>query len=162
MWLINSTANPKTSSAKNAVSIGSIHGDSFSRIDSSRRRFLHLTTNSAPSPTTPTMTITKPNSETDSQKLSDDESRKLIDDFYRRHELLQIAPVIIMVIYAIIRFVKLTRFSPPLQFNGSGARWSCRSSLSLRRTSESVARVSSRTPSSWLATSFSSSATRFS
>ncbi len=67
---------------------------------------------STPSPATPTQTKPKPHSPTDSQKLSEDVSGKAIDDAYRRYERLQMARVIVLANYAILRLVKLIHTRP--------------------------------------------------
>ena len=83
LWLPrNSIPKPTTKIAKDNVSTGRSHLTFVGAVAFPLRRSIHLTTNSVPSPTTPTMTIMNPNSETNSQNLSQDESRAVMREFY--------------------------------------------------------------------------------
>ena len=62
---------------------------------------------SAPSPATPINTILKPHSATDSQNLSDAESREVMRDIYRRQERLNFWTMIALAVLAIIGLIKI-------------------------------------------------------
>ena len=98
----NSTAKPATSIIQKIAPITS-RQNFFRSYRFGRNNLMKIST---PSPATPTQTKTNPHSPTDSQILSDDKSRAVMHDFYKRQERLNFGTMIALAVLAVFGLIK--------------------------------------------------------